>query len=389
MSALKLIFNLISNGSSEQMPAYLDKIPVEKMSPDKSDQLLAILLDKIYAAKHQHRELMMRLVLFRWANLDPKTKEEVEGESLTVFESLFFNDRISLANLKWIASLYPTESLYKILLDVTEYDFNNGRNYSTPFGLKRIFNVYDGSYTRDEIESIHNKAFEVGNNTLYLHTRIILETKFITYAPKPVWIVTPKELQTEAQLRKNLKPRKRKEYTLDEMINLMQKYSKGIDITNLKEIRTKMSNLSYSDRLNLVRPFIKEETGVIVNLFQLYGPSNRYPFPDSDDLRNYRDRMLQCDYFEVDPLTGETQGYKGVCWQCSYHIRHKWYAVRAPLLGGGWKGWFCNWKCVTEWLNIVYEVNLSDEEELLKLAELVRRMKELVLKYGIIDRLES
>jgi len=393
MSKIKLIFSAIDKYDPKKLSGYLSLIPVEKMAAANSDLLLAGLLNRIYNLKQQtpKRILMIRLVMLRWTNLDPKTKEEVEGEALTLFESLFFNPNLPTPTLKFIASIQIDYSLYRVMSDVVDVEYNNKATYNTLFGLKRIFKVYEGSYQRKEVELISKQGLKLANDTIYEYTKLILK-KMVEYAPKPDWIIATTSLEKESILKAKLKSSPKKNYSLEEMINIIKTKAKEdkLALVNLDLIKDKLKSLNYSQQLDLIHPFL-EETEIEKNklAFRLYGPSNRYPFPDEEDLKDYRDRMLQCDYFEIDPDTGEKEIYRGVCWQCSLHLKHKWYAVRAPLLGGGWKGWFCNWKCCTDWLNIIYEPNLTKNEELYRLAELVGRMKKLIDQYGIIDRLEG
>lgn len=390
MSIIKNIFNFITLGDNAQLIRYLNQIPVEKMTGDRSDLMLGMLLQKVYTSKHPNQKLMVESVLYRWANKDPKTGQEIMGESITLFESLFFNPRITNQVLKYISNIYTEYTLVGIMMDVVESKFNNDGTYNTLFGLKRIFNIYQSSYTRQEIIFIQEKAFKVGNNPIYEYLSNILKS-MVVYAPKPKWVIQPKVLKKELILEKELKV-KSKKYTDDEIINILKtkSESEGIKIVNISEVISDIKKLSYQRKIDTIRPLIREELiEETIGQFRLYGPSNRYPFPDEEDLTDYRDRMLKCDYFEIDPDTGESDAYDGVCWKCYLHLRHKWYAVRAPMVGGGWKGWFCNWDCVIKWLDTVYDPSFSDEKEIEKLDELVSNMRLLIDKYGIVDRLEG
>ena len=392
MSIINALQNSVKNANAKQTAYYLSIVPVEKLTSDRADLLLGRLLKAIFYTRHptDTKKFITKLILFRWANKDLKTKEEVEGESITVFESLFFNSNVDYDLLKFLAG-NTNYTLYRIVLDVLESMFNNDSQYNILFGLKRIFKIYEGLYDRSEIETLRDKALEIGNNPVYLYINIILKNKMKKYAPRPKWIINEIKLETESQLKDKIESVKPVDYDQSEIIKIIKTEAKknNIQFKNLRYIEEEIKNLDHENQMDVIRPFIKNEIEKnALDVFRLYGPENRYPFSSSEDLKDYRSRMLKCDYFEIDPDTGESSAYDGVCWRCSLHLKHKWYSVRAPMLGGGWKGWFCNWECMSEWVNDIYEPNFSKDTEVDQIYELIHVMKSLVEKFGIWDRLE-
>ena len=71
-------------------------------------------------------------------------------------------------------------------------------------------------------------------------------------------------------------------------------------------------------------------------------------------------RMFTCvefeNYDEFGVVDEDSEGqisdsldwYVGSCDNCFLKIQHRHWAVRKPLMYGGWKGCFCSWKCVAE-----------------------------------------
>ena len=60
-------------------------------------------------------------------------------------------------------------------------------------------------------------------------------------------------------------------------------------------------------------------------------------------------RMLLCTCFEEDEEYEEERAedwYTGMCDGCDRSISKRWYAVRLPLAGGGWRGCYCSTRCM-------------------------------------------
>lgn len=61
-------------------------------------------------------------------------------------------------------------------------------------------------------------------------------------------------------------------------------------------------------------------------------------------------RMLSCQEFEVPDDDGSVEWFTGECIHCKQAIDHKESAVRIPQLSGGWRGCFCEWYCVYDYI---------------------------------------
>ena len=95
-------------------------------------------------------------------------------------------------------------------------------------------------------------------------------------------------------------------------------------------------------------------------LFSYFGPTNMIVGVDLGEDHECCKfggcRMLLCRCFEryddnqddqdVPDISDEVEWFTGSCDQCGNIIEHKWYAVRLPLVHGGWSGCYCKWDCV-------------------------------------------
>lgn len=118
-----------------------------------------------------------------------------------------------------------------------------------------------------------------------------------------------------------------------------------------------------------------------IDLYRVFGPVNAYidtdytelvitdsdgeEIPDEDKIyggaRMFLDTRME--YDENDEIKLD-DWFTGSCFQCHDRIQHKHYAVRRPLLKGGWIGCFCSWDCVRNFTedNFLYE-NGSGESD--------------------------
>lgn len=375
----------INIGNLNKFTQIMKFIPVEKYNQEQSDRLLGVTLNAIARSKSDFKKDLARVLIYRWADkgLDGL---EIEGDYLSVFESLFFNNNVKYESLQFVAPIYSNYPLVRIVLDVIETQYNNsGRTYIS-FGLKRIFKVYKGTYTRPELNFLAKEALKLGNNQAIVFLNNVISTQFKVFAKKPDWVVPIGPLVEESKIKPTSKEKIGTMSNSEFLKIVKENYTQSkIEVLNFDQITKKVSQMSPSEKMSMARPLLEDVIKISdKKYFQAYGPSNPYRFPSEEDMRDSRDRMLQCDYFEINPDTFESSAFDGVCWMCQDHIKHKWYSVRAPIPNGGWKGWFCSWSCTARWIK---EVNEYEDIELFRTAILIKKFQEEINIYKIRDRL--
>lgn len=137
------------------------------------------------------------------------------------------------------------------------------------------------------------------------------------------------------------------------------------------------------------------------DLYRVYGPLNQYPETDFSTLA-----IQQNDEYDDDVLFEEGQPdinkifggarmfidmsleydeefelpvedwFTGKCFQCSDKIRAYHHAVREPRVRGGWRGCFCTWKCVRDFIKVD---TIPDDDHL----------EEFELRMGLVDLIEK
>lgn len=99
------------------------------------------------------------------------------------------------------------------------------------------------------------------------------------------------------------------------------------------------------------------------------------------------DRMLLCRCFErygydeenqdVPDESDDLDWFIGYCQQCGNKIKYRWYALRLPLVHGGWNGCYCSFSC------------LEQQSDNAIMDQLISLMKANINIIGIQDRLEE
>jgi hypothetical protein len=162
-----------------------------------------------------------------------------------------------------------------------------------------------------------------------------------------------------------------------------------------RDIYNVYSIASREEKLAMLKPYYQLQAKLQESdnkqLFRINGPSNPQQGANLDELSNGNDRMFLCntiyerDDFELEDLsetqvTGDRQEwFTGYCDVCYRRIIKSCYAVRRPILFGGWLGCYCDWECVR---NDYIEPNAVTNK-------LVDYFENQVKAIGILDREEA
>lgn len=253
------------------------------------------------------------------------------------------------------------------------------------------------------------------------------------YAAVPTWMITPKILPRESNVKiptfENLELNlPSSQMVIDKMISEMDEELKrqiscpdegseteAEDIADIRNILLmKYNALSLNDKYEVAKDFVSKRNMLALqydlHLFIALGPSA--PLADSrlEDLTptvsggtvissgpqiDYGGaRMFTFNNFDVDPYIEDDETYPdgvpknlvnwfvGYCQQCYLRIRRKYHAVRVPMIFGGWQGCFCSWKCVRD--NIVETENRTSIDIMTRLTNIY---EDQINTYKILDRI--
>ena len=162
---------------------------------------------------------------------------------------------------------------------------------------------------------------------------------------------------------------------IDDIRAYSDKYIKSMDLTK------KTSKLDISQAINIFMStkaqLLSSENNDHLNIQnRLWGPMNA--IHDTNCYSNKNSigpcRMLKCDCREEETDTW----FKGVCDECDVKIRNLSYAIRFPLISGGWIGCYCCFEC----MNKSPPIAITETNQIS-----IDMMKETLKTDGIFDRL--
>jgi len=217
------------------------------------------------------------------------------------------------------------------------------------------------------------------------------------YAPVPEWLSI--EEGENLSLLMTLNPGKDYEDVEHEVNKLVKKakdffyVSQEIDIKEKVDQEEEFDNVQVKPQLNdalinyLTSSSLEESPGVAHKANRVFGPANRFIDKNcvSNPNKNGPCRMLECLCREVDEqdvyIYDSCEWFNGSCasYKCSRKIRDRSHCVRIPLEGGGWKGCYCSFECMSDCLPF------RDEDMNFR----IETMKASLHEDGIMDRTKT
>ncbi len=145
---------------------------------------------------------------------------------------------------------------------------------------------------------------------------------------------------------------KLKTFTFAQIEDLAKKFS-----TTQREINLVQDNVNLFRVLGPVNPSADiDYSELTIDVKDDYGNLTGETEPDEDKIfggaRMFLDLTAEYDE-EYDEHMSEW--FFGSCIECHRRIKHKHYAVRQPIITGGWFGCYCSWDCVREYTQKIYE----------------------------------
>lgn len=108
-------------------------------------------------------------------------------------------------------------------------------------------------------------------------------------------------------------------------------------------------------------------------------------------LENNEYRMFKSNTYIVDENEEPpADWFVGYCQRCATRINNRYYAVRIPVVSGGWTGCFCSIPCMRQFY--LERDDLEDSIESNSLIALDRAVDELereLMQIGIQDRIDD
>jgi len=153
-------------------------------------------------------------------------------------------------------------------------------------------------------------------------------------------------------------------------------------------LRAALQSMTDTERYAALQPLHKNMEVLTLyddkELQRIHGPANPQigadlTDPDDECCVYGGCRMLLCTCFEEDQEMEEERAddwYTGMCDGCDRAISQRWYALRLPLAGGGWRGCYCSTRCMRPQADTLLETLL------------INNLDAQMAEVGVYDRIE-
>ena len=232
--------------------------------------------------------------------------------------------------------------------------------------------AYEDKMTNDDLIDLkeHLDMYESKTRKKYPSVMNYIERNMKLKAKKPNW-VSIQEGENKSYLNNvslGLDQDKKEVF-----MKQVQEESKKLNVKGDMQDFVDLFSSSISDIIDKDTSYTKS--------FRVWGPENS--FLDRDCITNFGGkgpcRMLSCLCRDAEENEGElpSDWFTGKCDVCNRIIEDISHAVRYPVKGGGWKGCYCSFKCISD--DPPYQMNKEDQ---VRLKSVQKRIDEV----GIMDR---
>lgn len=363
LPSLILALKSIENGDIETLNEVLNRLPIETLSVEASDSLLAQMMN---SASSSFRHEAGKVIFERWAKTYPP-------QQIDFFSTLFKNNLFNDDTFTFLAKTFQETSYLTVMTDLCRDDSNENLVRT----CKNVIQAY-GEQPASIYDLIRVEADTSGNFVIYN----FMVTKLLPsrpYADKPEWVKdfrldTSVPLPHSDDLNEQAQQILLREYSAETEIPDTETLigyltdgmaHAGISFTNIEEVRQTLRgilpNLSSSQTRDLLTESLGDRVDEVLRdgrlstlqdnttLFRILGPSNPILNSKAEDFLRGDDRMFLCALYDYDEEEEEIQPwFTGNCSVCMRRIAHYWYAVRVPKPQGGWAGCYCSWEHARE-----------------------------------------
>jgi hypothetical protein len=381
----KLLNLAIAKNEVLEAKYYLDKVPLENMTPDLTDTLLQNLLT---LAHRYHAGEVALFILEQFDALQPN-----DERSLSSFTRLFGFQTLSNEVLKWVISTFDQESYIFVIDELVKFDASE-ELLPTYKRATELYNITDADTFKEGLQLATAEDNSVA--VWFFSDRL---SNVAEYAPLAPYVKN--FIDGDVPMYKELKiPEVTFEApsipSISEAVNLLTAglTETGIDDTEVSNIREKLRTAlqfkSESEIYDLVRPILLNSQYFQLKdnkeIFRIMGPVNpEYKADLTLDHICYNKSgghtMLYCTCYEIEYEDDEARSdwFTNNCSKCLKRIVSRAHAIRRPRPSGGFRSCYCSVQCVKD--------DLPEVDILTGL--MLDEMEKQLYKWGIQDRIED
>jgi hypothetical protein len=391
---LRYISYLVQQDDAEELQKALEKLDLDSLSLDDSNELLAQLLN---VAATTNSVDSARVLVNQWEASDP------QADSYNFVRDLYLAPLFTAELLTLVAKAFPETTFDELVADLARYDSND----TVPVACDKLESVY-GLPERSVLEVLLQEARSHGNSALELWLLDKYED-VAPLAPHPSWVQNfehnGKPTERELLSRIGLTPETLLDPVSQEAMptlpdselptieeaaqRLLEDVSSTLSVDDYEKAKKETENVLRSSSGQQLSQLLsdmvrKEELSKLQDdkeLFRILGPANPSIASGVQELRYGGWRMFSCYKFDYNSEEDKIEDwFTANCMQCLSKILARHLAVRIPQWSGGWKGCFCSWDCAWHWST---QQDPTNEISRMLLSKYSKQVSEI----GIQDRI--
>jgi hypothetical protein len=391
----------INRNDKNKLEENISNLPIKKLSAVESSRLLNLLLDVCREVRNSFNTLPLINIIFE--EFETRTRSELE--EIELYPSLFFDQSITIDNLKYLSEVLLDSTFGTIGMDIINIGDWGDRTLLACMKLNEVYPDQSSETLKVFIES----AFNLRNDTFYYFFHQILSDS-MPLADPPEWLTNEPIQYKENTL---VNPTKGEVKDLIKTIISDQSSVHVIPNENLKRklieiLLERISTNSFfniNQDLNEIRDrlydFYTQNPDQIIErynelnnynlnqsevLFRLLGPANPAPNSNNEQLKYGGYRMFKHGQWDFDQETEEyLDWFNGKCENCSLRLRSRYYSIRMPMPQGGWKGCYCSFPCLKSFVQ--REIECTNGEPDLIVRRMIDLVEEQIKTIKIQDRI--
>ncbi|CAH6418149.1 Hypothetical protein HVR_LOCUS24 [uncultured virus] len=401
---IQFILVKIQDDNCEDITTNLVKLPLTALPLIQSDTLIAWFLAE--CTRHQKVNAARTII-----NIFDEARIRVDP--LPAITQIFLNPNINRETLSFVMMCFPEKRPIDYYVDLININCFMGDIMALKAAvlINTIFPNVSGEDWSTLLKLTDSDPEAEDEEDMYPNQalRAFFQTKVAetgTVAPKPEWVREYPVVEISPLPNTIPSVKEAVDLLIDDLKRqtFLNEKGKVVDIERNNEVRdtliTQYAISTIPEKILMLSQVRTIEPVDDIEIFREYGPVNSIYSVVAEDASiedetsaNYvcgkygGCRMITCSEFEtmyadgeeidvcaIEEHTRHIDWFRNSCDRCLTYIPKRHYAVRRPLLHGGWKGCFCSFEHMTE--------GVTDPQ----VALMIGRMKEQMYRIGIRDR---
>lgn len=387
---LQKLFEAINTDNEDDVYKLIFQLGLHNMYPDDAIKFLIRILIVCHDAEYTNNGVIEILVA---------SCEKTVDDDLSIVAKLFQDQSIDDNALRYTCLRLEHVTFTSLMLEYIKYD----RDYNLTLVYKRIHAIFGEQEDKTIYSTLLNDS-RVEDNPVVEEFLGRLIGEISAPINKPAWVHNFRSIPDLPYEDGFEDISYVYDFSLPPHDTVVELLMSGIDHNSidegeydeLRDEKSKLANQStVPERMAMIKPFIENkilmDRSEDVRLFRVYGPTNPLMHVNLtlENDPHGGARMLTDNSFnsldnEFGTIDYQAEWFIGYCEECYQKISKKCYAIRIPLILGGFVGCFCCKQCILK--SDTYFDTSKNEPSQVQVV-MIDLLEKQLLFFGIQDRL--